>query len=113
MLACAEEAVAGGSVVADLRFGHGEGLMPLAALMRLEGACGVESDPERWRTSGDFRITPMAGNIQLIFYRNAKGRVLVKFLLNEREVTVPVAGDTAPYYDWKAVRKYYYRIAKE
>ena len=61
----------------------------------------------------DFRITPMAGNIQLIFYRNAKGRVLVKFLLNEREVTVPVAGDTAPYYDWKAVRKYYYRIAKE
>ncbi|MFR1289816.1 MAG: hypothetical protein ACLSCF_07435 [Alistipes finegoldii] len=55
----------------------------------------------------------MAGNIQLIFYRNAKGRVLVKFLLNEREVRVPVAGDTAPYYDWKAVRKYYYRIAKE
>lgn len=55
----------------------------------------------------------MAGNIQLIFYRNAKGRVLVKFLLNEREVTVPVAGDTAPYYDWKVVRNYYYRIAKE
>ena len=114
MLACAEEAVAGGSVVADLRFGHGEGLMPLAALMRLEGACGVESDPEKVENVwNDFRITPMAGNIQLIFYRNAKGRVLVKFLLNEREVTVPVAGDTAPYYDWKAVRKYYYRIAKE
>ena len=114
MLACAEEAVAGGSVVADLRFGHGEGLMPLAALMRLEGACGVESDPEKVENVwNDFRITPMAGNIQLIFYRNAKGRVLVKFLLNEREVTVPVAGDTPPYYDWKAVRKYYYRIAKE
>ena len=75
MLACAEEAVAGGSVVADLRFGHGEGLMPLAALMRLEGACGVESDPEKVENVwNDFRITPMAGNIQLIFYRNAKAR---------------------------------------
>lgn len=97
MLACAEEAVAGGSVVADLRFGHGEGLMPLAALMRLEGACGVESDPEKVENVwNDFRITPMAGNIQLIFYRNAKGRVLVKFLLNEREVTVPVAATRLP-----------------
>lgn len=113
-LACAEKSVSGGMVVADLRFGHGEGLMPLAALMRLEGACRVEPDPEKVENSWvDFRITPMAGNIQWIFYRNAGGEVLVKFLLNEREVTIPLASDTAPYYKWKEVRSYYYKIAKE
>lgn len=113
-LACAEKAVSGGSVVADLRFGHGEGLMPLAALMQMEGACRIEPDPEKVESSWvDFRITPMAGNIQWIFYRNAAGQVLVKFLLNEREVTIPLASDTAPYYKWKDVRRYYYKIAKE
>ena len=113
-LACAEKSVSRGTVVADLRFGHGEGLMPLAALMRLEGACRIEPDPEKVENSWvDFRITPMAGNIQWIFYRNAGGEVLVKFLLNEREVTIPLASDTAPYYKWKEVRNYYYKIAKE
>lgn len=113
-LACADAAVAGGSLAADFRFGHGEGLMPLAALMQLSGACTAESDPDRieqvWQ---DFRITPMAGNIQWIFYRNAKREVLVRVLLNEREVTLPIDSPTAPYYDWRKVRKFYRRIVRE
>ncbi|MDE5637625.1 MAG: hypothetical protein K2I43_06365 [Alistipes sp.] len=103
-----------GGVAADLRFGHGEGLMPLAALMNLSGASTAESDPEKVEEAwNDYMVTPMAGNIQWIFYRNAKGRVLVKFLLNEREATIPLESATAPYYDWKAVRRYYARIAAE
>jgi hypothetical protein len=32
--------------------------------------------------------------------------VLVKFLLNEEEATLPVETDCAPYYHWKDVRQY-------
>ena len=110
-IACADSALAGNGRVADLRFGHGEGLMPLAALMRLSGADVTEADPEKvqevWQ---DFRITPMAGNIQWIFYRNNRGRVLVRFLLNERDVTLPLKSVEANFYDWRNVRKFYSKI---
>ncbi len=110
-IACADSALAGNGRVADLRFGHGEGLMPLAALMRLSGADVTEADPEKvqevWQ---DFRITPMAGNIQWIFYRNDRGRVLVRFLLNERDVMLPLKSVEANFYDWRNVRKFYRKI---
>ena len=110
-IACADSALAGNGRVADLRFGHGEGLVPLAALMRLSGADVTEADPEKvqevWQ---DFRITPMAGNIQWIFYRNNRGRVLVRFLLNERDVTLPLKSVEANFYDWRNVRKFYSKI---
>lgn len=113
-VACADAAVAGDAPAADLRFGHGEGLMPLAALMQLEGASRPEQDPERveqaWQ---DFRVTPMAGNIQWIFYRNAQGDVLVKFLLNERETRIPIRSATGPYYRWRDVRRFYARIVRD
>lgn len=104
----ADEAVSGGPVRADLRFGHGEGIMPLAALMQLEGASDVCDDPDRmaqvWQ---DYRITTMAANIQWVFYRNAAGEVLVHLFLNEREVRVNVPGETGPYYRWDCLKAYY------
>ncbi len=33
---------------------------------------------------------PMGANLQLIFYRDKKNDILVKFLLNECEVTLPL-----------------------
>ena len=54
------------------------------------------------------KIIPMAANIQIIFYRKeGSDDVLVKFLLNENETSVPVRTDYAPYYHWKDVREYY------
>ena len=49
----------------------------------------------------------MCGNIQIVFFRNRKGEVLVKFLLNENEVGIPVDTDRYPYYRWEDVRSYY------
>jgi hypothetical protein len=51
----------------------------------------------------------MACNVQLVFYRpvNGKGDILVKALLNEREVSMPVKTKQYPYYKWKDLRKYY------
>ncbi len=102
---------------ATLRFGHEVCVMPLACLLEL-GNCGVAvSDlnklDEQWR---NYRIFPMACNIQIIFYRPKKGKsgdVLVKAMLNEREVSLPVKTDQYPYYKWNDVRQYYMdKIAK-
>jgi hypothetical protein len=55
----------------------------------------------------DFRITPMAANLQIIFYKNQVGEVKVKFLLNENEVSILIKGETGPYYDWNAVKGFW------
>ena len=36
--------------------------------------------------------------------------ILVKLLLNEREVTLPVKTDCAPFYHWKDVRAYWQKV---
>lgn len=104
----AEAALSGNGISADLRFGHGEGLMPLAGLMGIEEAARVESNPDKmyiaWQ---DYKITSMAGNIQWIFFTNGSNDILVKILLNERESRIPVATDSWPYYHWKDIHNYY------
>ena len=95
---------------AVLRFGHEVCVMPLACLLELDN-CGiaVENLDELdiyWR---NYRIFPMACNVQLVFYRPKKGKgdILVKALLNEREAYMPVSTDQWPYYKWQDVRQYY------
>lgn len=94
---------------ATLRFGHEVDLMPLACLMGL-GNCDttvkhLEDLEEVW---SNYNIYPMGGNIQLVFYRSEKSKtILVKALLNEREVRLPIESEQYPYYDWKKLRAYY------
>lgn len=98
---------------ATLRFGHEVVVLPLASLLELGNAFpkvpaeGVASLDQVWR---NYEIYPMACNIQLIFYRPLKGKtgdVLVKALLNEREVTLPGTPVSGPYYKWAELRDYY------
>ena len=96
---------------ATLRFGHEVCVMPLACLLEL-GQCGASVEnldtlDNVWR---NYRIFPMACNIQLVFYRPVKGKqgdILVKALLNEREMTLPVQPVSGPYYRWADLRQYY------
>lgn len=93
-----------------LRFGHDGNLMPLAGLLRLEGCHGQETEPDSiYKVFSNFKIAPMAGNVQLVFFKNPKkpGDVLVKFLLNEEETAIPVKTDLYPFYRWKDVRDFY------
>ena len=58
----------------------------------------------------------MAGNIQLIFYQKEKGNsddVLVKFLLNEQEATIPIKTDHFPFYKWGEVKRFYTDILSQ
>lgn len=147
---CAERAVGAGEpvsrskvhpggnqpVAADLRYGHDMYLIALVTLLGIYAP--YETDPDavadQWR---DWRIAPMAGNIQLVFFREKKRlfrkagkEVLVKFLLNEREVTLgrcpkevkdgeisyytaPPEPKNGPYYRWGEVRDWLEALSAE
>ncbi len=101
-------AVQEGGVSADFRFAHAETVIPMTALLGIPLASKQTTDinliEKEWL---DFQISPMAANIQWIFYANEKGNVLVKMLLNEKEVQFPIETEIYPYYDWNAVNIYY------
>ena len=64
-------------------------------------------EPNGWV---NYRIVPMASNLQFIFYRHSEqdsaDDVLFKVLLNENEATLPLPTDQAPYYKWSDFRSY-------
>ena len=80
--------------------------MSFMTLMGIEGWSTPAPSPhdakDLWQ---DFNI-PMGANIQFIFYRNRRGRVLVRFMNNENDIRFPIPSETAPYYDWNALRTY-------
>lgn len=94
---------------ATLRFGHESCLLPLAVLMEL-GDCGyvtedMETLAEHWQC---YQYFPMASNIQLIFYRKSANKdILVRVLLNEKEISLPIKTNCAPFYHWHDVSEYY------
>lgn len=103
---------------ANLMFGHDTGLLPLVSLMNLDGAGNAYDDAEtlheKWQ---DYRIIPMAGNLQIIFFkskaRDVKNPTLVKFLLNEREVTLPIKEYSGVFYEWDKVKEYLNKIVED
>jgi hypothetical protein len=111
----ADAALAGNGVSANLRFGHDTGLMPLASLMGLEGCNAQVTDfSELYKVWCDYKIIPMGGNVQMIFYKSDKSKdILVKVLLNENEVKLPIESKTAPYYKWNDVEAYYRNVLKQ
>ncbi|MEY8719620.1 histidine-type phosphatase [Bacteroides stercorirosoris] len=107
ILESADAAIRKGTPAADLRFGHDTHLIRLLALMQIEGCSNRETDMEKFHLAWqDYRVSPMGANLQLVFYRNKKNDVLVKFLLNENEVTLPIKSGKAPYYSWEEVKTF-------
>lgn len=110
-LITAQQAIKTNGICADIRFAHAETLIPFAALLGIPQASARMDDPQQVAASWqDFGIAPMAGNIQWIFYRNASNEIIVKVLLNEQEVFLPVTSDIQPYYRWDDLYTYYKRM---
>lgn len=109
ILDTADEALALPKESATLRFGHDTVIMPLACLLELDHwGNPVNNMADLANVYPDYRLIPMASNIQIVFYKHRKtGDILVKFMLNERECTIPVQTDMAPYYHWNDVEQYY------
>ena len=100
---------------ATLRFGHETVVLPLALILELGNVAEVVENLDTLdRVWANYRIFPMASNVQLVFYRPKKGRrgdILVKALLNEREVSLPATPVKFPYYRWDDLRAYYEKKA--
>ena len=108
MVEKASEMLAAGKRGAHLRYGHDHVVMALELIMDLDGFDRAPEDPDDlvyWFQT--FR-SPMAANIQFVFFRpkkNKAGDTLVKVLLNGEEAHL---GDLEgfPYYRWEDAKAY-------
>jgi len=94
--ALADKAIEANEPAADLRFGHDTNLMRLMSLMKLNiDSLGMDD------------VLPMAANLQLVFYRNNRGRILVRMLHNEQPIRMPMMSFGAQYfYRWADVKSF-------
>ena len=101
--------------IADVRFTHDSYVGPLLSVMGYEGCYPLyNTNLETATTSFNFGMNvPMAANLQVVLYRNAKGEVLVRSLVNERDAYLPIKSATAPFYPWKEFCKYLDKNFKE
>ena len=109
LVSIADRVIRSGEPALTLRFTHDGTILPLTYLMGIKEAMGGRTDLENLHKyiSVD-KLIPMAANIQLVFYRKeGSDDVLVKFLFNENETSIPVATDCAPYYHWADVKRYW------
>lgn len=114
----ADDAIAKGDHTANLRYGHDTALFPLLCLMEVNDCAWAPNDLEKvadkWVA---YDIVHMGSNLQLIFFKDKNGTILVRALLNEEEATLPVEsytdakGNTYKYfYEWDKVEKYYRKV---
>lgn len=111
----ANDAIRSGKNGATLRFAHDGNIIPLALLLYLQDTYNSVSEiKEVYKAWSDFKVAPMAGNIQMVFFRKKGSEdILVKFLLHEKEVKVPlIKSDILPYYKWKDVEVFYRDLLK-
>ena len=109
LVSVADRVIREGKPALTLRFTHDGTILPLTYLMGIKEAMGGRTDLENLHKyiSVD-KLIPMAANIQLVFYRkDGSDDVLVKFLFNENETSIPVKTDCAPYYHWADVKQYW------
>ncbi len=92
----ANEAIHDGNPGASLRFGHDTNLYRLLTLM--DASCVKSGKMDE--------ILPMAANLQMIFYKDTQGRVWVRFLHNERDMTLSMVPAQGNYYEWDAFCEY-------
>lgn len=101
----ADAALANPEQAANLRFGHDYIFGPLMCLLRLNSCDTVPSKPEDvvyWYQN--YNVC-MAATVLFVFYKNDKGDVLFKVLLNEHEATLPqIQAVQGPYYRWSDFR---------
>lgn len=109
------EMIASGGCGLRLRFGHDDVVLPFCYVLGFQEAIGATDDMENLHEQFSiFRLIPMAANIQWIFYRKPKSKdILVKFLMNENETSIPIKTDCYPFYHWKDVEAYYRAKLKE
>lgn len=92
-----------------LRFGHAETMMPLLALIRMQGCYYMTNYFDtvglHWR---DFFVAPMASNLQLYLLKSNTGKLYVRVDLNETP-TPFIPGRETIYIPWQTAKDYLIR----
>ena len=104
------------STVAHLRFSHDTYFIPLVIALGYEGYIPRynENDVEGAATYMNYSmLVPMGASLQMVFYRNRRGEVLVRTLINERDATLPIKSSHAPFYRWSDMREFFQKRMAE
>ena len=111
----ADAMIASGGCGLRLRFGHDSVVLPFSYILGFPEATGATDDMENLHLHFSiYRLIPMAANVQLVFFRKAgSDDILVKFLMNENETSVPLKTDCYPYYHWSDVSSYYRKMIED
>ena len=95
IVADADAAIVKGGTGADLRFGHDTNFYRLMTLMDVD----TKDKPMD-------KILPMAANLQIIFYRNAQGKVIVQLLHNEQPTRLKSIDSIDGFYAWDTLKQH-------
>ena len=111
----ADAIIARGGYGLRLRFGHDSIVLPFTFVLGFPEATGATDDMENLHlTFSIHRLIPMAANVQWVFFRKeGSDDILVKFLLNENETSIPIATDCYPYYHWSDVDAYFRNMIEQ
>ena len=108
----AEADIASGATQLRLRFGHDSGIAPLLVMLDVNGCGKATSSFEESLEIFPSYIIPMGASLQLVFYRNAQGNILLKALVNEQEATLPLQPVQGPYYSWEDFKAHFKPVAQ-
>ena len=102
----ASDDLSSGNCQLRLRFAHDSQINPLLTLMGdarfLTAAAGDAGVDDVY----DWGFAPMASNLLFVFYRSRKGPVLVRVLLNDEDVVLPLKARKGVYYEWEELKDY-------
>ena len=103
----ADKAIAGNGHCADLRFAHDKQVGNILSLLDLENYNVYTPADRSHNYQPAWKRLSMAVNLQMIFYKDRKSDILVKFLCNERETKIPsLDAVEGIYYRWTDVRSH-------
>lgn len=97
-------------IIAKLRFGHAETVMPLFALMQLPGCYYPEGNANEisayWK---DWEVSPLGANLLIVLLKDSKGDPYVSLRLNGRWLTLRYkdgsgikSGNVIPWHDLRS-----------
>ncbi len=96
------------ALAANLRFGHDTSMMPLLSLMGINHFDRQVPTAEADKYFNSSMDMTMATNLVMVCYRSRRGPVLVKFVHNGRETSIPALTPVeGPYYKWSDVREWF------
>ena len=92
----------------NLNFGHDGVLMAILTNLQAGTWAREASNSKAALRSWKYWDIPMGANLQMIFYQSeGNPDVLVKFMLNEKDLRLPLEAVEASYYKWNEVYKFY------